>query len=193
MTEYLELLGVVEAIAAGDMTRESMIEMAREALGEIEPGGGLIPHDPLDDEPDDEEPDEEDRPTPSDDEPDICAICGMNRAGGRVCKCMHPDEREEVDSLTCAACADPANGRYAGDCTAEVAGVADCRGEVVTVACANCGRPENAEGICEWCVCSHCTECGEEIPPKTDAGGKPIISRCDGCQAMAEFTGEPPR
>ena len=110
MTEYLELLGVVEAIAAGDMTRESMIEMAREALGEIEPGGGLIPHDPLDDEPDDEEPDEEDRPTPSDDEPDICAVCGMNRAGGRVCKCMHPDEREEVDSLTCAACADPRNG-----------------------------------------------------------------------------------
>ena len=107
MTEYFELLGVVEAIAAGDMTRESMIEMAREALGEIEPGGGLIPHDPLDDEPDDEEPDEEDRPTPSDDEPDICAVCGMNRAGGRVCKCMHPDEREEVDSLTCAACADP--------------------------------------------------------------------------------------
>ena len=101
MTEYLELLGVVEAIAAGDMTRESMIEMAREALGESEPGGGLIPHDPLDDEPDDAEPDEEDRPTPSDDEPDICAICGMNRASGRVCTCMHPDEREEVDSLTC--------------------------------------------------------------------------------------------
>jgi hypothetical protein len=187
MTEYLELLGVVEAIAAGDMTRESMIEMAREALGEVKPGGGLIPHGPLNDEPDDEEPDEEDRPTPSDDEPDICAVCRMNRAGGRVCKCMHPDEREEVDSLTCAACTDPTNGRYPGDCTAEVFGVADCRAEVVTVACANCERPENADGICEWCAASHCTECGEEIPPKTDAAGKPIS-----VGAMAEFTGEPP-
>lgn len=64
-----------------------------------------------------------------DDEPDICAICGMDRAGGRICKCMHPDEREEVDSLTCAASANPGNGRYPGDCTAEVVGVADCRAE----------------------------------------------------------------
>jgi Zn finger protein HypA/HybF involved in hydrogenase expression len=36
MTEILELHEALEAIAAGDMTRESMVRMAKKAIGEIE-------------------------------------------------------------------------------------------------------------------------------------------------------------
>lgn len=47
MTELLDAVAALEDIAAGDMTRESMIHRAKEALGDV---------------PDDEEDDDEDDP-----------------------------------------------------------------------------------------------------------------------------------
>ena len=80
--------------------------------------GQLLKGDPL---PDDEDPDELNGITASDEVIDS--------------QWPEVEERPSDDELTCAACADPKNGRYSADCTAEVPGAADCRAEVVTVAC----------------------------------------------------------